>query len=590
MSDSDEDTSSPFPHSTEEENVDRTFYGFLNISTTATQEEVTAAYKRLARLYHPDKHQDPEKHAQAQLLFAKLKHAYEVLSDPHKRAIYDCLGEKGLEEQGWEVVQRTKTPQEIREEYEALARLREERRLQQKTNPTSKLEMTINATDLFDRYLYDSEYDDLIEGDFPHFEVSKMVLSQSIQAPLTSSDTATLAGNISTSNGTGSGSINCGLRRVSSGGAWQEVEVGVGSGLSLGAKIYRKLSERNFVNMSGTLQFNRRGLKPGFECSLGTHLDKHTAGYLRYSTNLRISETEDSYILREDDSGMCTMVVRNTERYQTTASLQFGIPYTYFMLAHTWKLPEKKRKFRAACKVGTFGAILEYGVEEKITEHSSLGATMVVGTTGVICKLKLTRASQTYLFPFLLSDEVMLQPVFYGTVAPMIAWLIIKKLLLEPLELKRKEEARKKQRENMKEKVAAARLEAEASLSLMEERFRRGKTEEEAKNGLVIHQCLYGLLATDKGDLIADLTEWGDTAEDTLDVIDITKPVQCNVEHSRLVLWEGTKSSLPGVWDPCPGEDKWILIRYTFQNNRHQLFCPDSEAVKLPKSAHKISD
>ena len=45
-----------------------------------------------------------------------------VLNDPHKRAIYDCLGKKGLEEQGWQIVKRTKTPQEIREEYEQLAK------------------------------------------------------------------------------------------------------------------------------------------------------------------------------------------------------------------------------------------------------------------------------------------------------------------------------------------------------------------------------------------------------------------------------------------------------------------------------------
>ena len=59
-------------------------------------------------------------------------------------------------------------------------------------------------------------------------------------------------------------------------------------------------------------------------------------------------------------------------------------------------------------KVGTFGAILEYYVEEKITEHSSptllIVATMVVGTMGVICKVKLTRASQTYLFTFRMTD------------------------------------------------------------------------------------------------------------------------------------------------------------------------------------------
>jgi DnaJ family protein C protein 11 len=45
-----------------------------------------------------------------------------VLSNPHKRAIYDCLGKKGLEEQELAVVLRTKTPKEIREEYERIAK------------------------------------------------------------------------------------------------------------------------------------------------------------------------------------------------------------------------------------------------------------------------------------------------------------------------------------------------------------------------------------------------------------------------------------------------------------------------------------
>ena len=114
-------------------------------------------------------------------MFSKLKHAHEVLSDPHKRAIYDCLGEKGLREQEWEIVQRVKTPQEIREEYENLARAREERRLQQLTNPTSNVTMTVNATDLFDRYLYDEEYDEYIDSGWPNLEVSKLSISQSIQ-------------------------------------------------------------------------------------------------------------------------------------------------------------------------------------------------------------------------------------------------------------------------------------------------------------------------------------------------------------------------------------------------------------------------
>ena len=234
-------------------------------------------------------------------------------------------------------------------------------------------------------------------------------------------------------------------------------------------------------------------------------------------------------------------------------------------------------------QLGTFGAILEYGCTERVTDHSSLGATMVVGTTGVIIKLKLTRASQTYLMPVHLSDEVMMQPVFYGTIVPLVAWFTVKKLILDPLEARRKQEVKRKAQEATKEKVAAARKEAEASLSLMEERYTRIRAEEQSRDGLLIDQCLYGLLSTEDGVLMAEPVP-GD------DIIDITKPVQCCVEQGRLVLWDGAKCSLPGVWDPCPGDhDKWILVRYTYKNVTHQLFCPENEAIKLPKTSHKIT-
>ena len=58
-------------------------------------------------------------------------------------------------------------------------------------------------------------------------------------------------------------------------------------------------------------------------------------------------------------------------------------------------------------RIGSFGAILEYGVERKITAHSVLGATMVVGVpVGVTLRIKVTRGQQAYLFPIHLSDEV----------------------------------------------------------------------------------------------------------------------------------------------------------------------------------------
>ena len=61
-------------------------------------------------------------------------------------------------------------------------------------------------------------------------------------------------------------------------------------------------------------------------------------------------------------------------------------------------------------RFGTFGALMEYGIERRITPHSNLGATMLVGIPfGVTLKVKFTRASQTYTFPIHLADEVQLQ-------------------------------------------------------------------------------------------------------------------------------------------------------------------------------------
>jgi len=572
--------------------LDNKYYGFLNVPRTAEQSEITAAYKRLARLYHPDKHQDPTKRAQAEVLFSKLKHAYEILSDPHKRAIYDCLGEEGLKEQGWEVVQRTRTPQEIRAEYESLAKLREERRLQQRTNPTSKLTMTVNATDLFDRYLYSSEYDDIVEGDLPQFEVSDIKFEQTIEAPLTPTDTATLSGHVSTKNGTGGGGVGLSVRRIGDNGAWQEVEAGVGHGLVCGAKANRRLGSRTFVTMSGSAQFAPRGFRPDLSVSLGHQLDQHTMGYLTYSTKLRLANHHDEGLeLTEEESGMCTMLVRDTEQYNTSLSLQLGIPYTYAMFSYTHKFPKQKRRCRLAVKAGTFGAILEYGVEEKVTSQSNVSATMLVGfPLGVTCRLKLTRSSQTYVFPFHLSDEILVQPIFYGTICPVVLWFTIKKLVLEPLEVKRREEKRRRKREANKEKVAIARREAEASISLMEERFARIVREEEAKGGLVICAALYGRMEDSGGGLHRSLAGWEPPSSQSpeLEYISVLRPFQCEVEESRLVLWEGQKSCLPGVWDPAPGEEKQLLIRYTFQGHKHQLFCPEEEAVKLPKTAHRL--
>ncbi|RYP71790.1 hypothetical protein DL771_004602 [Monosporascus sp. 5C6A] len=64
------------------------YYAQLQVESTATAEQLTASYRRLARIHHPDK--NPDKTEEATAAFQKIQEAYEVLNDPAQRARYDA--------------------------------------------------------------------------------------------------------------------------------------------------------------------------------------------------------------------------------------------------------------------------------------------------------------------------------------------------------------------------------------------------------------------------------------------------------------------------------------------------------------------
>ncbi len=77
---------------------ERDYYEVLGVSKKATKDELKKAYRGLAFKYHPDKNQGDK---DAEQKFKEAANAYEVLSDPKKREMYDLRGSAGLDDMGF---------------------------------------------------------------------------------------------------------------------------------------------------------------------------------------------------------------------------------------------------------------------------------------------------------------------------------------------------------------------------------------------------------------------------------------------------------------------------------------------------------
>jgi len=77
--------------------TDRDYYELLGVARGATEADVKKAFRALARELHPDVSEDPD----AEARFKEVVEAYEVLSNPERRELYDRFGHAGLRSRGF---------------------------------------------------------------------------------------------------------------------------------------------------------------------------------------------------------------------------------------------------------------------------------------------------------------------------------------------------------------------------------------------------------------------------------------------------------------------------------------------------------
>ena len=74
------------------------YYELLGVSKNASSDEIKKQYKKMAMKYHPDRNKENKEEAAAK--FQEISNAYNVLTDPQKKNIYDQCGEEGLKQGG----------------------------------------------------------------------------------------------------------------------------------------------------------------------------------------------------------------------------------------------------------------------------------------------------------------------------------------------------------------------------------------------------------------------------------------------------------------------------------------------------------
>lgn len=198
---------------------------------------------------------------------------------------------------------------------------------------------------------------------------------------------------------------------------------------------------------------------------------------------------------------------------------------------------------------------------------------------GCSLRLKYNRMAQTYVVPIALSDEITPEVVTFGTVAPTLAYLALKRLVIDPYLAREAALARAAARRMNYAAVAERKREAMSAVQLMQQTVTRRIAAEEAVNGLVVLSALYGQLIV-SGPVIED---------DVSLVVDVTIPVQCLVKGSQLRIQEGTKARLLGFYDPCPDEDKQLKVRYRCMGRVHEVTIDDQDALIAPQRRHIVT-
>lgn len=223
-------------------------------------------------------------------------------------------------------------------------------------------------------------------------------------------------------------------------------------------------------------------------------------------------------------------------------------------------------------------------IRANISKTSYVEFMIRLGPSGFGIDLTINRWGQEFKFPLTFFGYKPLAMVISG-IATSFA-LMVFKFWIQRIHKLQFDEKLQRKRQNLEH----FRKKAEKWTEGMKNSVEQQRQIELEKQGLVITRASYGNLQSTKnfpGPI--NMTLQDNNTEPELitfneEIIDVTDPLQFQVDKSQLHLPAESKCSLPGFYDPCTGQPNYLDVLFNLSGQNYRTIVPDKAALHIPEA------
>ncbi|EPX72018.1 DNAJC11 family DNAJ domain-containing protein [Schizosaccharomyces octosporus yFS286] len=597
-------------------------YEVLGLPVDATAEQIKDAYYRLSKLFHPDRH-NLEQKVVAEQKFQRVQAAYEVLSDPIKRQIYDKYGMKGLKVD-WDIGPAGQSAEELQQTIREQLQAKESQSLDSLIQNRTETNVMINATPLFaknlrvrnplalgmasTRELTLLERFSLVQWISYHLKTSfsiPLITSKNSKLPIpkffqSSSEDDEFSDHIDdgeTVNGStrlifiSEASAKLGARAQPSLSAVLRHQVSprlsTETGLSLlrpgvaTLKAVYAINNETFVIPMVRMASYKR--PPQATVVVGRQISRYGTLSIRWKTgSWSLGNWGAAY--PPNNASSFSLIWQQLKPspddpfplLKWNAELTAGLMYSG--IACNYNLSTLgPYQMQCGTSLSTVGGLqVTADANRKVFRHSAMGMTIAVAVPSgaITLNISWSRLGQKFSFPIMWSGAFDRSSIFWGLVLPIGTVLGVDNFFLRPRRISESKRRRALRLQQHKKIHETKKEEAEQIVALMKELVQKKQKVEADKGGLVIEYAEYRTIP--KNSVLRRQKEHAIKQ-------DVTIPIASLVDDSRLVIPSSvSKSSIVGIYPLFSDDDKELLIVYKFHQQSHRVLLREKQGVLLP--------